>query len=304
MTRDERLGLILATTGFATLSFGDAVVKTAAGEWPAHAFAALRFVIGASVLSLILLKKEGAGAFVPVSPWLQIARGACLALATVFFFSAIHIMPLAEAMAIAFLAPVLTQVLAGLLLNEEVRRSVYGVSCIALIGVVIVLRPNLAELGLAAFLPLLSATFFALLMIANRASLGQGSSLSMQVFVAVVCAPVLIVISAGLKVSGIQAMDYSWPAWDVVARCALVALTATTAHWLVYIGTSKAGAAQVAPAIYVQMIVAIIMGWWWFNDRPDVYTLGGAGLIIAAGLYLWRDGLKADGEVQSLSRAR
>ena len=290
MTPTERSGLAYAVAGFACLSVGDAVVKSMAGDWPAPAVAALRFSIGAVGLSILLLRSEGPSAFRPVKLWLQMARGLCLALASVFFFSAIYIMPLAEAMAIAFLSPVLTQIFAGMLLGEKVRPVVWAVSAVALIGVAIVLRPNLALLGWGAFLPLISAVFFSLLMVANRASAGQGSALSAQVFVAGFCAPILIVAALAANLSGVPELAFGWPSWDVVARCAVVAVTASTAHWLAYIGTSKAGAAQVAPAIYVQMLVAIAMGWWWFGDVPDGWTLVGATLIIAAGLYLWRTG--------------
>jgi drug/metabolite transporter (DMT)-like permease len=287
MTDQRRAGLAYAVTGFAILSVGDAVVKSMAGAWPAFAVAALRFTIGAAGLSLLLFRTEGLHAFVPVRPRLQAARGVCLAVASVSFFSAIYLMPLAEAMAIGFLAPVLTQMLAGLLLGERVERRVWLASLVALAGVAIVLRPNLAELGLVALLPLNSALFFALMMVANRASAGLGSALSAQVFIAGFCAPILIAGAAAAKLSGMPAFDFGWPTWDVAARCTVVAVTASTAHWLAYIGTTKAGAAQVAPAIYVQMLVAITLGWWWFDDRPDLYTLAGAGLIISAGLYLW-----------------
>ncbi len=292
MTPVERSGLGYAVAGFAVLSMGDAVVKSMAGDWPPYAVAVLRFAFGAMGLSVLLWRSEGPRAFVPQKPWLQVARGTCLALASVCFFSAIYIMPLAEAMAIAFLAPILTQILAGLLLGEKVKPKVYGISVIALVGVAIILRPNLALLGWGALLPLVSATFFALLMVSNRASAGQGSALSMQVFVAALSVPILVVVALTAKFSGEPSLDFGWPTWDVVARCAFVAVTASAAHWLAYIGTSRAGAAQVAPAIYVQMLVAVIMGWLFFDDVPDAYTLVGATLIIAAGLYLWRDGLK------------
>ncbi|KEO88275.1 hypothetical protein EH30_02535 [Erythrobacter sp. JL475] len=293
MTPHERSGLGYAVAGFAILSMGDAVVKSMAGEWPPYAVAALRFSIGACGLSLLLLRQEGPRAFIPQKPWLQVARGLCLALASVCFFSAIYIMPLAEALAIGFLSPILTQAFAGLLLGEKVRPKVYLVSLVALAGVVIILRPNLALLGLGALLPLVSATFFALLMVSNRASAGQGSALSMQVFVAAFSIPILIAVCIAAKVSGVPELDFGWPSWDVALRCAVVAVTATTAHWLAYVGTSRAGAAQVAPAIYVQLIVAVVLGWAFFDDVPDLYTGIGASLIIASGLYLWRDGLKA-----------
>ncbi len=289
MTPTERSGVAIAVAGFAVLSAGDAVVKSMAGDWPPYAVALLRFSLGALGLSALLWRSEGAKAFVPQNLWLQIARGCCLALASVCFFSAIYIMPLAEAMAIGFLAPILTQMFAGLFLGEKVKPKVYAVSLVALAGVAIILRPNLALLGWAALLPLVSATFFALLMITNRMSAGQGSALSMQVFVAAFSVPILAIVAFGAKLSGAEVLDFGWPSWDVVARCMVVAVTASTAHWLAYIGTSRAGAAQVAPAIYVQMLVAVVMGWAFFGDVPDSYTLLGAGLIIAAGLYLWRD---------------
>lgn len=293
MTPGERSGLVYAATGFAVLSVGDAVVKSMADDWPPYAVATLRFCIGAMVLSALLWRREGRKAFVPRSWLLQFARAACLSVASVCFFSAIYIMPLAEAMAIAFLSPILTQLFAGVLLGERVKPKIYLISAAALTGVVIILRPNLALLGWAALLPLVSAIFFALLMVLNRASAGQGSALSMQVFVAGLSAPILLAVSLAAKLSGEPALDFGWPAWDVVARSAFVALTASTAHWLAYIGTSRAGAAQVAPAIYVQMVVAVTLGWAFFGDVPDFYTLFGAGLIIAAGLYLWRDGVAA-----------
>jgi drug/metabolite transporter (DMT)-like permease len=292
MTPSERSGLLYAVAGFSILSVGDAVVKSMAGEWPPYAVAALRFSIGALGLSAMLLRSEGPRAFVPPRPWLQAARGVCLAMASVCFFSAVYIMPLAEALAIGFLSPVLTQIFAGVLLKEKVRPAVWSGSALALIGVLIILRPNLALLGWGALLPLVSAVFFALLMVGNRASAGQGSALSMQVFVAGFCAPLLIIAATAANLSGVEALGFGWPSWDVVLRCTIVAVTASTAHWLAYIGTSRAGAAQVAPAIYVQMLVAVTLGWAWFGDRPDLYTVLGAGLIIAAGLYLWRDGLR------------
>jgi drug/metabolite transporter (DMT)-like permease len=305
MQYQERAGLAYAIAGFALLSVGDAVIKSMAGEWPPVAVAALRFSIGAIGLSVLLYRSEGAQAFVPPKPWLQLARGLCLTVASLSFFSAIYVMPLADAMAIGFLAPVLTQLLSGPILGERVRPAVWLVSVFALSGVVVILRPNLLELGWAAILPLISAIFFALMMIANRASAGQGSALSMQVFIAGVSAPILIVVAIGANLFGGPDLAFGWPSWDVAARCAIVAVTASTAHWLAYIGTAKAGASTVAPAIYVQMLMAIGLGWWWFGDVPDGLTLAGAGMIIGAGLFLWRDGAKAaaqvNGRVDSIS---
>ena len=286
------VGFVYAVLGFAILSVGDAVIKSMAGAWPPYAVAAMRFTMGAGGLALLLWRFEEPAAFIPASPWLQAARGFCVATASLCFFSAIYIMPLAEALAIGFLSPILVQIFAGIILKERVSGRVYAVSLLALAGVAIILRPNLALLGWAALLPLVSAVFFAMLMVLNRMSAGRSSALAAQVFVAAASAPILILASIAAKFSGIPALDFDWPSWDIVGRCAVVAVTASTAHWLAYIGTAKAGAARVAPAIYVQMLVAVILGWVFFDDVPDSWTLLGAALIILAGLIVWREGLR------------
>lgn len=287
MQQDDRSGLLLAATGFASLSIGDAIVKTMAGEWSPLAVAALRFSIGALGLALLLYWKEGRSGFRPRNAWLQVGRGACLAGATLCFFSAIFAMPLATAMALAFVSPVFVALLSGPLLGEKVRPLVWLVSGIALCGVALILRPNLAALGMVALLPLLSAFFFALMVILNRASAGQGSSLSMQAFIAMWATPFLIAAAALGHASGKPALAVGVPDWSVIARCALVAITASTAHWLAYLGTMRAGAATIAPTTYVQILVAATLGYLLFGDVPDLATFAGAGIIIGAGLLLW-----------------
>lgn len=287
MHQSERSGILLALAGFALLSIGDAVVKTMAGEFSPLGAAALRFVIGAIGVSLLLRMNEGPAAFRPKSPWLQAARGFCLAAASLCFFSAVFVMPLATVMAIAFVAPIIVALLSGPLLGEKVRSATWIASFAALGGVALVLRPNLVELGWVALLPLGSALFFALMILANRASAGQGSALSMQAFMQIAALPLLAVAALGGHFSGADSLVLTLPDWTVLARCTLIALTASTAHWLVYLGTQRAGAATIAPMTYVQMLVATLMGWWWFGDVPDLATLAGAAVIIGAGLLLW-----------------
>lgn len=287
MQHSERSGILIALCGFALLSVGDAVIKTMSGEWSPLAVAALRFALGSAGLSILLAANEGKPAFRPRNPRLQAARGFCLAAASLCFFSAIFVMPLATAMALAFVSPVIVALLSGPLLGEKVRSAVWYASLAALVGVGLVLRPNLAELGLVALLPLASAFFFALMIIANRASAGQGSALSMQVFVQIGAMPLLILAAVGGHISGFESLAVTAPDWTIVARCAVVAVTASSAHWLAYIGTQRAGAATIAPTTYVQMLVATMLGWWWFGDVPDLLTVAGAAIIIGAGLLLW-----------------
>jgi drug/metabolite transporter (DMT)-like permease len=300
LEQSARAGFLYAITGFAILSMGDAVIKSMAGAWPAIGVAVLRFTFGAIALSTLLYFKEGTSGFRPSNPALQFARGVCLAAASMCFFSAIYLMPLADAMAIAFLAPILTAILSGPVLGETVRLPAWIASAVALGGVMLILRPNLAALGWPAILPIISAFFFAMMVVLNRKSAGQGSVLSMQAFVAIVASFILICCAVIARAFSVEQFIFGWPDWDVVARCAIVATTASIAHWLAYLGTTRAGAAQVAPATYVQMLVATLLGWAFFNDVPDALTLTGAAIIIGAGLFLWRHNIAEEARIKSV----
>ncbi|WP_374283477.1 DMT family transporter [Novosphingobium sp.] len=290
MRRAETTGLLYALAGFALLSCGDAVVKTMSGQWAPTAIAMTRYVLGAVGLGAVLLWREGPRAFIMPAPGAQILRGAAVALATVGFFSAIFVLPLATATSITFTSPMLTALLAALLLGEPARRETVIASIIAFIGVLVVLRPNFLTAGWAALLPLLSALGMSVLMIGNRFVAGKGSALAMQFFVAAIASPFLILATTGLHFSGIERFAVHWPHWSVLARCALVACSATCAHWLIFMGTTRAGAATVAPMTYVQLLVATLAGWLMFDNHPDAMSLLGAAIIIGAGLYLWRAG--------------
>ncbi len=287
MQQSEKSGQMYALAGFAVLSMGDAVVKTMAGEWPPVAVAALRFSIGTVLLAALLVWREGVGRLFPGRPLLQFFRGFCLASATLMFFSAVYLMPLAEAISLAFLTPIFVALLSGPILGEKVQPVVYGASIMALVGVVIVLRPNLANFGLVAIFPIGAAFFFSLMVVANRASAKRGSALSMQFYMNAVAAPLLIAATFLLDWAGVSPPVTEVPDWSVIARCALVAVTASTAHLLIFLGTTKAGASSVAPMTYIQILVTLFFGWWWFDHVPDALTFFGVAIIIASGLFLW-----------------
>ena len=114
MGGSTRSALVLALCGFISLAFGDAVVKSMAGAWPGTAVAALRYSFGAIGLVAIVAAVHGRAGFRLPRPWLQLGRGAAVALATICFFMAVMAMPLADATAIQFTSPMLTGILSAL----------------------------------------------------------------------------------------------------------------------------------------------------------------------------------------------
>jgi drug/metabolite transporter (DMT)-like permease len=287
LSSSARSGLLFALCGFALLSCGDAVIKSIAGAWPGPAVAALRYTIGATGLGILLLIKEGKSGFALPRPGIQLMRGAAVAAATILFFSSIFLMPLAEATAIGFTTPMITALLSAIFLKERTRAVTWVASLAAFSGVLIILRPNIAELGWVALMPVGAATCMALMMMGNRAVSTAGSPLLMQFLVASIAVPFVITAAAVGHFSGVEALRVGMPDWTIIARCAVVAVTASFAHWLVFMGTTRASAAEIAPMTYVQLLIAMALGVAVFGDWPDLTSLAGSAIIIGAGLFLW-----------------
>lgn len=289
-SRNKRAAWLYGLAGFALLSVGDSVIKSMAGQWPGTAVAGLRFALGAAGLGALLWWHQGRAGFHIPRLWLQIARGAVLALASLLFFLAIFVMPLAEATAIQFANPALTALLSAALLGERVPRAAWGAISLALAGVLIVLRPDGDLLGLAALLPLGAALGMAALMMLNRLGAHDVSALAAQFHAAAFATPFLLAAALVGHLSGAGSLVIGWPDSTVVMRCAGVAVSASIAHALIYQATTRVSAAEIAPTVYVQIIAATLIGVVWFGDWPDAAALVGTALIIAAGLWLWRGG--------------
>lgn len=283
-----RSGLLYALCGFALLSIGDAVIKSIAGAWPGTAVAALRYSIGAIGLGTLLFLKEGRQGFAMPLPKLQWLRGFSVAMATICFFSSIFLMPLADATAIGFTSPMITAIFSAIFLHERTHATKWIAIFVAFGGVMMIMRPNVMELGWVALLPLAAAMSMAFMIIGNRAVAGTGSPLLMQFLVASLAVPFILGAALIGHFSGVEALHVGVPDWTIIARCTLVAVTASFAHWLIYMATTRASAAEIAPMTYVQLLIAVGLGIILFGDWPDLTSLAGAGIIVASGLILWR----------------
>lgn len=281
-------GILLALSGFIVLSCGDALIKSLAGAWPGTAIAGLRYFLGVNLLAGLLYWKEGKAGFADLTRGVHLARGAVAGFMTVSFFLSIFLMPLATATSITFLSPMLTAFLSGVVLKEPMSRRTWIASLAAFAGVILVLRPNVEAFGLAALLPVCGAFGMATLFVLNRMA-GQGSSmLQSQFTMAFWALPVIIVMAVlghmfalpGLVVSG-------WPPPMVILICTIVAVTASCSHGLIYLATTRESAAVIAPAVYVQLLMALILGVLFFGDWPDWLSLAGSAVIVASGLWLY-----------------
>ena len=290
MQQSDRAGLLYALAGFCTLSIGDAIVKGMAGLWPAPAMAATRYVFGTLLLVALLARQDGRAAIILPKDKLQWVRGVAISCSAIGMFFAVWLMPLSEATTIAFTQPMITAVLATVILGERARRSTWVATLIAFVGVFLVLRPNFATAGWGSLFPLMGATGMAVTIITNRAVTGRAGVLAMQYYMSVTAMIFLTGVTLAAHFSGFETFKLTWPHWSVVARCAVIGVSATLAQMLIYMGTVKAGAGTIAPMTYGQLLMAVVLGWLFFGDTPDALAMLGAAIIIGAGLYLWSTG--------------
>ncbi|HYD37576.1 MAG TPA: DMT family transporter [Allosphingosinicella sp.] len=282
------MSFLIALAGFFSLSIGDAVVKSMAGEWPGTGVSALRYCFGAAGLALILAWRRGRAGFVVPRPWLQLGRGAAVSVATICFFMGVMAMPLADATAIQFTSPIITALLSPLVLRERTSGATFLATLLAFAGVLVVLRPNVVEIGLVAFYPLAAAFGMSWLMMFNRKAAGDAPVLVMQFLLAAFAAPLLLFAATLLDLFGGPPFQIGMPTAEVVLKCLAVAVFATLGHTLIFAAVQRASAQSVAPMTYVQLLVAAGLGWALFGERLDAATFTGAALIIAGGLWLWR----------------
>ena len=285
--------LLLALAGYVILACGDAVMKSMSGVWPALAVVALRFALGAIGLGLVLVWKEGRAAFAVPRPWMQLARGAALAGASLAFIFSIFIMPMAEAVAILFAGPIVTALVSAALLGEKLPRATWGAMVLASVGVILVLRPNVAVLGWTALLPLASTVIMSAYILLNRQTARDTDALGAMFWASAWATPICVAFAFAGHISAVPELHVGPLPASVLLRCAIVAVTASIAHSLIFMATTRASAASIVPAGYVQIIVALVLGLLVFGDWPDLLAMAGTTCIIVAGLWLWRASTRA-----------
>lgn len=208
---------------------------------------------------------------------LQISRGALAAFSAVVFIYGVSFVPLADAVAITFVAPFIVTVLGALVLRERVGRRRWIAVAIGFLATLIVIRPGLGVVHPAAFLLILAATAFALRQIVSRMVAGADPTRTTVAYTAIVS---WVLLSLPLP--------FVWQTptlFEVTLLCAM-AVMAAFAEILVIMALDAAEAVVVAPVQYTLIVWGTIYGLFIFGEFPDFWTWTGALIIVATGLYV------------------
>lgn len=233
--------------------------------------------LGLLIGVLILVGLRGRSVLVSASPKLQIGRGALAAISATLFIIGVKFVPLADAVAITFVAPFMVTVMGALILREPVGIRRWTAVVIGFIGTLIVIRPGLGVLHPAAGLLVIAAGAFALRQILSRILAGGDGAATTVAYTA-------IVSCALLTVPMLFVWETPGSATEIVLLVAMAVLAAF-GETLVIMALDAAQAVVVAPLQYSLLIWGTLYGYFVFGQFPDGWTWLGALIIVATGIY-------------------
>lgn len=232
----------------------------------------------------------------------HLAAGAFLGLAMLSFNYGLQVMPVANALAIFFVEPLILTVLCAVVLQEKIALRRFLAILVGLCGVLIILRPNISLYGTSAFYPLVAAFLFSCFMLVTRTMSQSGGPLVLQFWTGFFAALVLL---TGLGAKTLLVPEYrglvplSWTEFGLFIGLGLLA---AVAYQLIVQALSRIEAGVAAPYRYLEMASAILLGWMVFGDFPDPLTWLGTAVIIASGIYVFSDALSGKAFFDSIPR--
>ena len=268
------IALILASTIF--LGCSDVTAKYLAASLPPIEITWIRFLVFALIMTPAMIPGSPLYALTTNRPKLQFMRGATVLGSSLFFITGLSFLPIAEASATGFVAPLFVTALAIVFLGEKVGLRRWIATAVGLVGVLIILRPGTSAFHPAAFFPLVSALAWACTLIMTRMLSGTERAITTMTYSSI----------AGVAILSLL-VPFVWvtPTWQAVAFGVFIGIASTAGQWIVVLAFRYADASVLAPFSYLQLMWVSTLGFFVFGEIPDVWTVTGAAFIVASGLY-------------------
>lgn len=287
MTPDRPILGIALMLGFCILApLGDALAKVLGATIPLGQLVLVRFSVQALLLIPLVV--------IFAMPWRLSARAWRLAvIRTVLhilgigcMFTSLQYLPLADAVAIAFVMPFFMLLLGHFVLGEEVGPHRIAACAIGFVGTLLVIQPNFLAVGWIALLPVAVAIIFALFMLTTRQIAREADPIALQAISGVIATAIL----TPLVVLGIWTdftpLTLIQPNASELKLLLAIGLLGTFAHLMMTWSLRFAPSATLAPMQYLEIPVATAVGFWLFSELPDRLAAYGIALTITAGIYV------------------
>jgi S-adenosylmethionine uptake transporter len=279
--RDGLKGVVFMLAGFFFYSMSDALAKLLTEDFPSLQVAWFR-QLGLLVGVVVLLALHGGKILRTRHPFVQFGRGFAAVITVSAFVTAVTYVPLADAVAVSFVAPFILTILAALVLGEYVGIRRWVAVSLGFVGTLIVIRPGFGIFHPAIFLVLVAAVGFAIRQILSRYLSGDDTTATTVAYTG---------LTASILLTFTLPFDWVTPeSWHSFALIAVMAAVAGIGEFLIIRALEMTQAVILAPLMYSLMIWSTLWGFLLFADLPDRWTLLGTMIIVGSGLYaLYRE---------------
>jgi drug/metabolite transporter (DMT)-like permease len=278
--RETLKGILLLVASVSLFGLVDGLSKVLVDTQSFGQIMLARYGLALPLLWIVSGFPKPATPFRTARPGLQLLRGIAPLIIGGAMVFAVTYLPLAEATVILFAGPFMVVALSGPLLGERVGPASWIGVVLGFIAVIMVARPGFSDVSVYAIFPLVAAVFYAVFQLLTRHL--SAASEKTETTLAWTLA---IGLGVSIPLAVIGWVPVSASAW---ALALLLGLIFAGAQLLLVRAYDYASANVLAPFSYVQIIAATLFGLVAFNDIPDMWTITGIALIIAAGVYVMR----------------
>lgn len=261
---------------------GDSMAKLLGGVVALGVLVFVRFAVQAVMLAPLVWAGGQSLRLPPGLLGLTLLRTALHIAGIGLMFSALRYLPLADALAIAFVMPFIMLILGHFFMGEEVGRQRMAACAVGFGGTLLVIQPNFVDVGAPALLPLGVAVVFALFMMVTRRVARALDPIRLQAISGIqavlVLGPVLALVPAARGDVGLDTTG-----WTLLAALGVIG---TLAHLFMTWSLRFAPASTLAPMQYIEIPVGTAFGWLIFSDLPNGLAAVGICVTVAAGLYI------------------
>ena len=287
MSQDRPVLGILLMLGFCIVApMGDAVAKLLGQVVPLGEILFFRFAVQAIILIPIVWLTRRAWRMRGRVLYLTLFRTLLHIFGIGAMFTALQYLPLADAVAIAFVMPFIMLLLGKYILHEEVGIRRVLACVVGFIGTLLVIQPSFAAVGWPALWPLVVAVNFSVFILVTRQIAKETDPVGLQavsgVFAVVIMAPLLYFAQG----STLAPLQFVQPDGYEISLLIAIGVLGTVAHLLMTWSLRYAPSATLAPMQYLEIPVATLIGWIIFKDLPNMLASVGILITISAGLYI------------------
>ena len=273
-------GILCMLGGALSLTINDAMAKYLTQSYPVGQVMALRGLSIILLLIAFLFFMNNLRALKIFSWKGHLLRAGAMTGSTFFFITGLSLLPITDAIAIAFVAPILTTILGVIILREAVSWKRWAAIFVGFFGVIIILQPTSDAFKIAAIAPMGAAAFGAARDVITRAMSGSENSLS-----------ILFTSMLMITIAGFLTYPLGWSAvkpshiWIFITSSLLVGL----AQYLMIEAFRLGEVALISPFKYSSLLWATLIGLVIWNDLPSKHVVLGAFILILSGIYLLRN---------------